>query len=60
MVNFYIYYNMCTRARARERAHTHTHIYIFINIKITINPKQYTGIDQYLKYIVPLTKPVQY
>ena len=24
-----------------------------------VNPKQYIGIDQYPKYIVPLVKPVQ-
>ena len=48
MVKFYIYYN----------THIHTHIYLFINIKIAINPKWYTSIDQYPKYIVPLTKPV--
>ena len=39
------------------------YIYIYI-YKIAVNPKQYTGIDWYPKYIVPLTKlvqpPVQY
>ena len=28
-------------------------------IYIAVNPKQYTGIDRYPKYIVPLAKPVQ-
>ena len=54
MVNFYIYYN----------THTHTHIYIYIYlfiylfINIKNSGKQYTGIDGYPKYIVPLAKPV--
>ena len=30
-------------------------IYLFI----AINPKRYTGIDQYLKYIVSLAKLIQ-
>ena len=51
MVNFYIYYNTHTHT------HTHTHIYIYI-YKIAVNPKQYTGIDQYPKYIVLLAKSV--
>ena len=42
-------------------------IYEFINIYIwalniiymAANPKQYTEIDRYPKYIVPLAKPVQ-
>ena len=42
-------------------------IYEFINIYIwalniiymAANPKQYTDIDRYPKYIVPLAKPVQ-
>ena len=50
MVNLYIYYNK----------HTHIHTYIYINIKkIAVNPKRYTGIDRYPKYIVPLVKSVQ-
>ena len=49
MVNFDIYYN----------THTHTFIYLLINIKIAVNPKRYTVINRYPKYIVPLTKPVQ-
>ena len=28
-------------------------------IYIAVNPKQYTGIDRYPKYIVPLANPVQ-
>ena len=28
-------------------------------IYIAVNPKRYTGIDRYPKYIVPLVKPVQ-
>ena len=28
-------------------------------IYIAVNPKWYTGIDRYPKYIVPLAKPVQ-
>ena len=56
MVNFYIYYNIYTHTHIHTYIHTHTHIYIY---KIAVNPKRYTGIDQYLKYIVPLAKPVQ-
>ena len=34
-------------------------VYIYIYIyKIAVNPKWYTGIDRYLKYIVPPAKPV--
>ena len=44
IVNFYIYYNI--------------YIYIYI-YKIVVNPKRYTGIDWYPKYIVPLAKLVQ-
>ena len=28
-------------------------------IYIAVNPKRYTSIDRYPKYIVPLAKPVQ-
>ena len=39
------------------------YIYIYMSFKhyiyVTVNPKQYTGIDRYPKYIVPLAKPVQ-
>ena len=37
------------------------YIYIYIYKKkiIVINPKWYTGIDRYQKYIVPLAKPIQ-
>ena len=31
----------------------------YIYIYIVVNLKRYIGIDQYLKYIVPLAKPVQ-
>ena len=34
-------------------------MYIYKYIIIAINPKRYTGIDRYPKYIVPLAKPVQ-
>ena len=38
-------------------------IYIYIGFKhyiyIAVNPKRYTGIHRYPKYIVPLAKPVQ-
>ena len=50
MVNFYIYYNIYTQT------HTYIHIYIY---KIAVNPKRYTGIDRYPKYIVPVAKPVR-
>ena len=52
MVNFYIYYNIYTQT------HTYIHIYIYI-YKIAVNPKRYTGIDRYPKYIVPVAKPVR-
>ena len=52
MVNLYIYYN--------KHTHIHTYIYIYINIKkIAVNPKRYTGIDRYPKYIGPVAKPVR-
>ena len=47
MVNFYIYYNIYI--------YTQTHTYIY---KIAVNPKRYTGIDRYPKYIVPVAKSV--
>ena len=57
MVNFYIYYNIYTHTL------THTYIYIYLFIykykKIAVNPKRYTDIDRYPKYIVSLAKPVQ-
>ena len=59
MVNIYIYYNTHTHT------HTHTYIYLFIYLfiykykKIAVNLKRYTCINQYPKYIVPLTKPIQ-
>ena len=31
----------------------------YIYIYIAVNPKQYTDIDRYPKYIVPLAKPIQ-
>ena len=31
----------------------------YIYIYIAVNPKRYTSIDRYPKYIVPLAKPVQ-
>ena len=34
-------------------------IYIYIIYKIVVNPKRYTGIDWYLKYIIPIAKSVQ-
>ena len=34
-------------------------IYMKVLYKIAVNPKRYTGIDRYLKYIIPLAKPVQ-
>ena len=33
--------------------------YVLLLYKIAVNPKRYTGIDRYPKYIIPLTKPVQ-
>ena len=39
-------------------------IYIYMGFKhyiyIAVNPKRYTGIDRYSKYIVLLTKPIQF
>ena len=31
----------------------------YIYIYIAVNPKRYTGIDRYSKYIVPLAKSIQ-
>ena len=58
MVNFYIYYNIYIYIYTDTDTYTHTHIYIYIN-KIVVNLKRYTGIDRYLKYIVPVAKPVR-
>ena len=33
--------------------------YVLLLYKITVNPKRYTGIDRYPKYIVPVVKLVQ-
>ena len=33
-------------------------VYIYI-YKITVNPKRYTSIDRYPKYIIPVAKPVR-
>ena len=50
MVNFYIYYNIYT--------HIHIYIYIYKYKKIVVNPKWYTDVDWYPKYIVLLAKMV--
>ena len=56
MVNFYIYYNIYIYTQTHTYIHTYIYIYIY---KITVNPKRYTGIDRYPKYIVPVAKPVR-
>ena len=60
MVNFYIYYNTNTHTHTHTHTHIYIHIYLFIYLFINIknSGKQYTGIDGYPKYIVPLAKPV--
>ena len=56
MVNFYIYYNIYIHRHIHTYIHTYIYIYIYI---IAVNPKRYTGIDWYLKYIIPIAKSVQ-
>ena len=58
MVNFYIYYNIYIYIYIQTHTYIHTYIYIYI-YKIAVNPKRYTGIDRYPKYIVPVAKPVR-
>ena len=47
-----------------EFIYIYIYIYVYMGFKhyiyIAVNPKRYTSIDRYSKYIVPLAKPIQF
>ena len=48
-----------TNQHQHEESDTNTKNIIYIYIYIAVNPKRYTGIDRYPKYIVSLAKSIQ-